>query len=109
MGITPIIFHEVSPCITIYSQKPFVDPEVAPEAVLALLPGMTAGQAAMQVAERERRHLANEIDPSQQLPLVGRSFRITATLVEADGPTVSKSAVVRVTGDAAQPFWIYSN
>ncbi len=106
MGVTSAIFDKVAPALTVYAQKPVVEPDLTPELVLASLPGMTPESAAMQITQRERGE-QNGIVGSPTLFLAGRSLRITATIVGMNGLSVSDAAVIRYTGFQTTPFWVY--
>jgi general secretion pathway protein K len=94
MGMTPQLYSLIAPSLTVYSQTPWVDPELAPQPVLlALLGNAAAGQA-------------NQSVPSVGVRL-GHAFMITADIVEAGTTHIAKTAVIRLTGARNPPFWVY--
>lgn len=96
MGMTPQIFALIAPALTVYSQSPWIDPELAPPPVLLALFGTAAASA--EEAARPR--------PSSAIRL-GHAFTITAETKDAGNMRAFKTAVVRLTGSRAQPYWVY--
>lgn len=91
-GMTPELFARVAPGLTVYSHHANFDTRIAPDLVLAVIPGM-----AQQASGAARRW------PSPALP--GHAFAITATA--AEGQTrFSRRAVVLLTGDPSRPYWV---
>jgi len=108
LGITSELFANLSTAITIYSQQAGVDARVAPRQMLLALPGMDA--EAVDRALLARR-AADEQDTAQPYGLVpqdlsGHAFTIAATLARA-GRTVTRTAIIRLSGDMQNPIWVY--
>lgn len=94
MGMTPQLYQRLAPALTVYSQTPWVDPELAPRPVLlALLGNAAAGNTARTA-------------PSIGVRL-GHVFTITAETVGDGAMRVTKTAIIRLTGTQASPFWVY--
>jgi general secretion pathway protein K len=99
MDMTPAIFQRIEPAITVYSRRQFIDPQVAPREALLALPTMDAEKVAAQLAARAGQNLG--IPGS----LNGRAFTIRADIERPGGPQ-AREAVVRLTGNPAQPYWL---
>jgi general secretion pathway protein K len=101
LGVTPAIYRQVAPVVTVWSGNQTPDPNSAPTLALAAIPGMTPEQ--QQTIEAARLKSAN--DPSLALNN-GTTHSIQSEATLADGT----SATVRVTiraqpGQAgAQPY-----
>jgi general secretion pathway protein K len=101
MGMTPELFDRVEPALTVYSGRPSIDPQVAPREALLAVPTMDEGKIAALIAARAGA------PPSSALPLPGRAFAVSVAIERADR-TIGREAVIRMTEDAAKPFWILS-
>jgi general secretion pathway protein K len=113
MGMTPALFKRVEPALTVYSGRPFIDPQIAPPAVLLAIPGMDANQVASLVSARVQQ-AAVAYDASAAAPggltdpmnaLKGRAFSIRAELATSSGAIV-REATIRLTGNPEQPYWV---
>lgn len=94
MGMTPQVYSLIAPSLTVYSQTPWIDPELAPRPVLlALLGTAAAGQASQSALSVGVR--------------LGHAFTITADTVDGGAMHVAKTAIVRLTGARNPPFWVY--
>jgi general secretion pathway protein K len=94
MGMTPRLYSLIAPSLTVYSQTPWVDPELAPRPVLlALLGNAVVSQASQST-------------PSVGVRL-GHAFTITADTLGAGTMHIVKTAVIRLTGARTPPFWVY--
>ncbi len=93
-GIEPAFFARIAPGLTVYSHRPYFDMRSAPKEVLGLIPGM------------DRKGIENAIAARQpEAALPGHAYTISVTA--ARGTTrVSRRAVVVLSGDPAQPYWI---
>jgi general secretion pathway protein K len=101
LGMTERLQEAVAPLVTVYSRSPSVDRRVATDGVLRVLEEGGDGLATSQREARQR----NEAAGADRLPVPGEAVRIEAH-VEADGFSVLRSAVVRLTGARIQPYWI---
>ncbi len=98
-GMTPELFERIAPCLTVYSQSPWVDPAAAPPDVLEALAAMGGPAPATVLAARS----AGSTDAAK----IGHAFMITAEADGADGLRVAKTAVVRLTGSPLAPIAVY--
>ena len=104
MGMTPDLFRRIEPALTVYSGRPSIDPQLAPREALLALPGMDGTKADAVIAARANRQTA--IPPSEEMiPLHGRAFAIRAE-IERPGGSFVQRAVIRLTGNRSQPYWI---
>lgn len=105
-GMTPELFAAAAPALTVHAQRQAPDPAAAGPLVLrALGPAPTAGGAAPP-----RRGAAAPDRPRDGAPpasaLAGRAFRITIEASAAEGRR-RREAVVRITGDPRDPWWVH--
>lgn len=102
LGITPALYQQLAPVVTIWSGTASPNPNTAPPLALAAIPGMTPQQLAAIQAARSRQ--AN--DPSLVLGNgTTHSIRSEATL--ADGTRAVLRATIRLTGQGgAQPYTV---
>jgi general secretion pathway protein K len=98
MGMTPELFAAIAPALTVYSQTPWIDPSFAPAEVLRTLPSMD--EAAINALLQSRASARPAV-------MLGHAFMITAEADGPDGLRVSRNAVIRLTGRANAPIWIY--
>jgi general secretion pathway protein K len=107
MGMTPALFDRILPAVTVYSGRQFIDPQTAPRAVLLALPNMDAIKVDDALATREGdgsvAPTAGVLDAS--VALGGRAFTIRTEIDTTDGKVV-REAVVRLSDDPAQPYWV---
>jgi len=110
LGMTPVLFARIGPALTVYSNRPMFDSNVAPrEALLALYPNdpgkideiMRArlgdpGAAALQGAPGAAA--------TQPAP-IGRAYAITARLA-IGRRTFKRTVVVELTGDGKRPYFV---
>lgn len=110
MGMTPALFARIAPALTVYSGRPFIDPQTAPPEALTALSNMEAAKDDDPSAgSGESAGDAGAATPASVLAaggaLGGRAFAIRAEVATADGNVV-REAVVRLTDDPAQPYWV---
>lgn len=101
LGMTPALYRQVAPVVTIWAGGASPDPNTAPPLALAAIPGMTPEQRKVVEAARQR----NADDP--QLVLnngTTHSIRSEATL--ADGTRAILRATVRLQAGQAQPYTV---
>jgi general secretion pathway protein K len=106
MGMTRDLYRRVEPAITVYSGRQFFDPQFAPREALLALPTMTADAVANIIAARTSQAVGAGVIPTA-IPLGGRAFSIRIEIPSSAGVAVHE-AVVRLTDDARQPFWVLS-
>jgi general secretion pathway protein K len=110
MGVNPELFKRVEPALTVYSGHQFFDPQVAPREVLIVLPAMNTETVGALVAARsgmqpDAGSTTGVLAPPTAAP--GRAFMVRAEVQKPDVVRV-REAVVRLTGDLAQPYWVLS-
>lgn len=109
-GITPELYRRMQPALTVYSGNQRIDPQTAPKEALLALPSMDDQTVEAIIAARsivgygrDNRDYPGIIDPS--LPISGRVFTIDVKF-QIDGQQYSKSEIVRITGNKANPYWV---
>lgn len=101
LGMTPALYRQVAPAVTIWAGTTSPDPNTAPPLALAAIPGMTPAQLEQIRAARQR----NATDP--QLVLnngTTHSIRSEASL--ADGTRAILRATIRLQAGQAQPYLV---
>jgi general secretion pathway protein K len=109
MGMTRALYDRIAPVLTVYSQSPSVDPQVAPPEVLRLLPGMDEEAVQRLMDARTQGDTALGQLPGR-LPgrvLIGHAFTIIASVRSEEGTTVISTAIIRLVGQPQSPFWVY--
>ena len=94
-GIDAASLARLRPALTVYSQAEGVNTALAPLPVLLALPGMTDAEAARILQARS----AGDDD------LTGHALAVAATLTVGHAQ-VTRTAMVRLTGDGTRPVWI---
>jgi len=103
LGMTPALYQQLAPVLTIWAGTASPDPNIAPPLALAAIPGMTPAQQQAIQAAREK----NANDPSMALNNgTTHSIRSEATL--ADGTHTVLRATIRVAmgQTGAQPYTV---
>src|SRR5579871_4096410 len=103
MGVTPDLYRKIVPALTVYSGRPFVDPQFSPPEVLAALPSLANAVAAQRAAGTAS--YGGIGDP--MLALKGRAFSIDVGIARPNGVAHHHGAI-RLTGNPNEPFWILS-
>lgn len=99
LGMTPALYRQVAPVVTIWSGNPSPDPNTAPPLALAAIPGMTPDQMNEIQAARQK----NADDPRLVLNNgTAHSIRSEATL--ADGTRAILRATIRLQEGQVQPY-----
>jgi general secretion pathway protein K len=106
MGMTPQLYRRVEPAVTVYSGRPFLDPQFAPAAALAALPGQSRETAGAVLASRAQGGRAGIIDPA--VSVWGRAFAIRVEIPQPEG-ALTREVVVRLAEQASQPYWLLSS
>ncbi len=100
--ITPALYEKIAPALTVYSQQATVDIATAPPQVLMALPNMDKATVDAILLARET---PSGPEGYGQKGYEGQAFSIAAQ--GAEGRVhFSRRAVVRVTGDPRQPYWV---
>jgi general secretion pathway protein K len=106
MGMTADLYRRVEPALTVYSGRPFLDPQFAPAAALAALPGQSRETAAAVIAGRPTQGTrAGTIDPA--VPVWGRAFAIRVEIPQPEG-ALTRDVVIRLAEQPSQPYWLLS-
>lgn len=101
LGMTPALYRQVAPAVTIWAGTASPDPNTAPPLALAAIPGMTPAQLEQIRAARQR----NAADPRLVLNNgTTHSIRSEATL--ADGTRAILRATIRLQAGQAQPYLV---
>ncbi|HEY7550096.1 MAG TPA: type II secretion system protein GspK [Hyphomicrobiaceae bacterium] len=104
-GMTPELYRRVEPALTVYSGRPFLDPQFAPAEALAALPGQSRDTAAAVIAARRTGGRDGTIDPA--VAVWGRAFAIRVEMPQPDG-ALTREVVVRLADQPSQPYWLLS-
>jgi general secretion pathway protein K len=109
MGMTPGLFAQVKPALTVYSGRQFIDPQVAPREALLALPEMDPARVASIIAERTSRpYTGPSSDPTgtqSAMWLAGRAYTIRTEIARPSGAVV-REAAIRLTDNPAQPYFM---
>jgi general secretion pathway protein K len=109
LGMTQQIFARVQPALTVYSQRPYFDSNVAPKEALLTLPNMEESTVDAMLEERRngqgvRASIAGGLaDPAASL--TGRAFTVLVTVTTGKAKTTTRVAI-RLTGDPTRPYLI---
>lgn len=110
LGMTPDLYARLAPSVTVYSVFPAPQLQSAP-ALALLATGMDAASVESIMAARARGEVAPNFGVAPGGLAVagapGKVFSVTATVSKA-GETVTRSEIVRFTGNAADPVWVVS-
>ena len=111
LGVTPEIFAQIAPLVTVHSGQRGVDPDVAPAAVLGVLgaASVTADTSTFaEPATRATRGTPARAARSQVRPNTSssrqRAFTIRTEARSAGGGVFVRQAIVELTGDRNQPI-----
>ncbi|WP_316205381.1 type II secretion system protein GspK [Bradyrhizobium sp. SZCCHNS3004] len=108
MDMRPEIFARITPALTVYSGRQFVDSHLAPREVLRALPGMTAQSADATAAARvSTDNRVGQVDGNPLTVLRGRAFAIRTEFFYASRIVVG-DVTVRLTENPRQPYWVLS-
>ncbi|MEO5831619.1 MAG: type II secretion system protein GspK [Rhodanobacter sp.] len=99
LGMTPSLYQQLAPVLTVWSGSPIPDPNTAPPLALAAIPGMTPER--QQEVEAARRKNAN--DP-QLVPNNGTTHSIRSEATLADGTRAILRATIRLQAGPLQPY-----
>lgn len=102
LGVARDVYRRVEPFLTVYSNRSMIDPRFAPREVLLALSGGDGARGTFPTVGQDAQG-AGIIEPL--LPLDGRAFKIQIDFVVGEA-RISREAVVRLTGDAAKPYWL---
>jgi len=107
MGMTPALFAQVRPALTVYSGRQFIDPQVAPREALLALPDMNPARVASIIAERTSRPFAGPGSDPGGSPISrgGRAYTIRTEIARPSGVVV-REAAIRLTDNPVQPYFM---
>jgi general secretion pathway protein K len=111
MGVTPEIFAQVKAALTVYSGRPLINPQTAPRAVLLAMPSADEGTVNSLLVARADDQEGGAVNSAVIDPAVvlgGRAFAVAAEFGDRDYH-VSREAVIRLTGDTTEPYWILAS
>ena len=103
-GVTPQLYRQIAPALTVYSQHQMADPQLAPHEVLAALPGMTPERVAQMLLERENRS-SQFSGTDDVVSLRGHAFSLRIAVSRSNGKR-AYLAVIRLTDDPNKPYWL---
>lgn len=106
-GMTLALYRTIAPAATVYSQRPAIDPNTA--SALALQAARRLDAAGAQAVLVDRAQASRGDAPpgalAVNIPLAGRAFTVRVT-IPLGTRTYTRQAVLRLTGDPAQPYWM---
>ena len=101
IGVSPKLYNDAAPLLTVQSRSPGIDPQTASMTVLGLVPGIDVTQAQTWVALRDQA--LREGLPVPPLPFSSPYFasgtnavRIRADVITASGARASREASLRI-------------
>lgn len=100
-GISQDLFARIEPALTVYSQRPSFDPQLAPREALFALPGATRDQVAQALARRAQGTPGADAAPS----LKGRAFSLAIEATDGSHRRAYRAAI-RFTDDPVKPYWL---
>lgn len=113
LGMTPVVYEKLRPYVTVATGSSGIDPAVAPQGVIASMPGFSEAAAAALIRGRPP---AFHRQPPQTFeipaldpyfaPSSGFAFTITAEVGRGAGPPFVREALVVLGGAAAAPYSI---
>src|SRR5262249_3481496 len=101
-GMTGALFERAAPFITVYSESASVDPDVAAAAVLLSLPGAKPAEIQTRLAARLQSWQPGAAPTGGGGDL--QVFTVRSAGTTANGTTFIREAVIRLTGERAQPY-----
>jgi general secretion pathway protein K len=111
MGVTYSLYERIAPSLTVYSQTSYINADVAPESVLRILPGFDDERIEQMMQARADRADQSGTSPSDSASsgsvTQGHAFSIAAEVRGVDSARIRRTAVVRLTGFRAAPYWTY--
>jgi general secretion pathway protein K len=106
LGMTPELYRRMAPLLTVYSQSAWVDPTFAPIGVLRLLAAFDP--SAMDALRRRENDWSDATTSApRQLVAIGHVFTINVELTGPGAVRVNRTAIIRLTGQASAPIWVY--
>ena len=103
-GVSGELYDRLAPNLTLYSGSSTVDASSAPFEVLLAIPGNTRADAEAEIARRASP--GNSRDAGSRAVMAGQVYTITAALAGSGAGRLSKTEIVRLTGDARKPMFV---
>lgn len=100
-GVSQDLFARIEPALTVYSQRPTFDPQLAPPEALLALPGATRDQVNQALARRAQDTLGADATASMK----GRAFSLAIETTVGSHKRAYRAAI-RFTDDPAKPYWL---
>lgn len=113
-GVTPQLFQRLAPLVTVYTGQPGVNTQIASEAVLQALPGVSPAIASAYAQQRVALWQTRQAVPAlaqagtYNVATLSGVVGVLAQASLANGVSFSREAVVRITGQPAKPYQILS-
>ncbi len=106
-GMTPALLARIEPLVTVYGKAPVINRQVAPRAVLRLMPDLDEQAIDRLIKARDAPPPvpADDSAPGSPLGLADTVFAVTAQARVGDAQVV-RLAVVQFTGDQTKPYLI---
>lgn len=112
LGVDDALYARAARLATIQSRQPGIDPRVAPEALLAALPGADRAAVHALVARRPlppTTDVAGLGPPRELLSFGGTSaLEVEARVALPEGAAASRRATLRLTGMPGDPVWLHA-
>ncbi len=106
-GVTRALFARIEPLLTVYGRAPTINRQVAPRAVLRLLPDLDEQAIDRLLKDRDAPPPVpiDDTAPGSPLGIADTFFAVTAQARVGDAQVV-RLAVVQFTGDQTKPYLI---
>ena len=105
-GVTPGLYREIEPLVTVYSQTPWIDPVFSSLEILNVFRSIDSNAEAVWRRREEQRAGVRPADSNPGVAL-GHAFTITAEVTGPASARVIRTAVIRLTGQAQVPLLVY--
>jgi general secretion pathway protein K len=110
LGMSARLYERVAEHVTVFSGQSAIDPETAPAAVLAMIPGLGADAATAILQARAHRDGAAAASGALSSRFFGRGagtvFTIHSEARSSGGAVYARAAVIRLTGDRQTPYFV---
>ncbi len=111
MGMTPALFRQLAPALTVHSRQPGIAAAAAPAQVLRALPGVSAEQVEQYLRQRDAAVAAGQDAPPFAaggvfvMPLTAgqATYTVRSEVQLPEGAAFTRQATVRLLRGAAQP------
>jgi len=107
LGMSSSLYEHLRPALTVYTKRPAIEPEFAPEAALIAFCNGNRDQAERMLDARNESNLASKGSKSGKLTsgmsASGQVFEISQTL-QVSGHSYHKTNVLQYTGNGRSPY-----